>query len=467
MELNAPDSPNRAPSAQRQSQAAPDRAEGLDSTPGVPRTTSVALPPPGVEDLEREFRVEWEIDVYAESPELAARKALGIHRNPESIATVFTVRDRNAPEVEPVQMDLTELDEPRGTLWWSADNMEEAKAWEEKYLGLGADKVELKPDTNSERVQVLITLNRGRANEIMGYEVEEEEWLIPEEPVLGSGPRPVQDAIAIPDCGRPTKPGTYLWGAWGQATEIVNIEDRAGELWQTSCGISRDARLSEFSDKGAWFGPIDLDQPGTGLRSPRVEPAPALPAVVPSSGEPAAEVGLVSALAARCRKVYDDALPGSPELQWEGYDWAVVELFQRIKETGIAEPLILLETLKGAGLAVDRYKAGENLLDEIHRAMDDLAGAAIHDVLKPFKEDSSLDFAGVRFVRDTWDNDDQTVIEIARVQVGYAGTGEDPIEWVDWAEAPGFMEDDDARHQLAMLGLHFVDYHTETYEVMV
>lgn len=405
MELNAPVSPERAHPSQLQTRGAQGGAEGLDSTPSSPRTSSVELPPPGAVDLpEREFRVGWEIDLYAGSPVAAAQKALGIHRNPESTADVFKVTDRARPEDGSHLVDLSELDE------------------------LGQPFVELQP---------------------------------------AEGPVRPGATIAIPDCGRPTKPGTYLWGAWGQATEIVNIEERAGELWQTSCGISSDARLSEFSDKGAWFGPIDLDQPGTGLRSPRVEPAPALPAVVPSSGEPAAEVGLVSALAARCRKVYDDALPGSPELQWEGYDWAVVELFQRIKETGIAEPLILLEKLKGDGQALNRYKAGENLLGHVHRAMDDLAGAAIHDVLKPFKEDPSLDFAGVRFVRGTWENDDRTVVEIARVQVGYAGTGEGPIEWVDWADAPGFMEDDDARHQLAMLGLHFVDYHTETYEVMV
>ena len=127
----------------------------------------------------------------------------------------------------------------------------------------------------------------------------------------------------------------------------------------------------------------------------------------------------------------------------------------------------LLEALKGNGSALERYKAGDSLLGEIHGAMNDQAGAAIHDVLKPFKEDPSLDFAGVRFVRGVWENDDQTVVEIARVQVGYAGTGEVPIEWVDWDEAPGFMEDDEARYNLAMLGLHFVDYHTRTYEVLI
>lgn len=40
------------------------------------------------------YRVKWEIDIFTESnPEDAAREALRIQRNPESIATVFDVRD--------------------------------------------------------------------------------------------------------------------------------------------------------------------------------------------------------------------------------------------------------------------------------------------------------------------------------------------------------------------------------------
>jgi hypothetical protein len=135
--------------------------------------------------------------------------------------------------------------------------------------------------------------------------------------------------------------------------------------------------------------------------------------------------------------------------------------------SGIEEPLALLEALKGDGTALDRYMAGKRLIGEVHQVMDDLAGAAIHDLLKPFKEDKSLDFAGIRFLAGTWENEDRTVVEIAWVQVGYAGNGEGPIEWVSWDEAPGFMEDDNARHELAMLGLHFVNYHKQTYEVLI
>jgi len=37
------------------------------------------------------YYVEWTIDIEADSPREAAEKALAIHRNPESTATVFSV----------------------------------------------------------------------------------------------------------------------------------------------------------------------------------------------------------------------------------------------------------------------------------------------------------------------------------------------------------------------------------------
>lgn len=40
---------------------------------------------------EKTYRVSWEIDVTANSHKEAAKKALEIQRNPESIATVFKV----------------------------------------------------------------------------------------------------------------------------------------------------------------------------------------------------------------------------------------------------------------------------------------------------------------------------------------------------------------------------------------
>lgn len=38
-----------------------------------------------------EYLVQWEMPIEADSPLEAAQKALRIHRNPESIATIFTV----------------------------------------------------------------------------------------------------------------------------------------------------------------------------------------------------------------------------------------------------------------------------------------------------------------------------------------------------------------------------------------
>ncbi len=37
------------------------------------------------------FHVTWEMSIDAETPEDAARQALEIHRDPESVATVFAV----------------------------------------------------------------------------------------------------------------------------------------------------------------------------------------------------------------------------------------------------------------------------------------------------------------------------------------------------------------------------------------
>jgi hypothetical protein len=44
-------------------------------------------------------RVLWEIDIDADTPVEAARKALAIHRDPESIATVFDVIDKRGKRV--------------------------------------------------------------------------------------------------------------------------------------------------------------------------------------------------------------------------------------------------------------------------------------------------------------------------------------------------------------------------------
>lgn len=57
----------------------------------------------------KNYFVTWEIDIEAENAEAAARKALAIQRNPDSIATVFKVHEADAQET--VTIDLTLLDE--------------------------------------------------------------------------------------------------------------------------------------------------------------------------------------------------------------------------------------------------------------------------------------------------------------------------------------------------------------------
>lgn len=53
------------------------------------------------------YRVMWEIDIDADTPQEAAEQALAIQRNPESIATVFSVAEWNAMNGEFVTIDLT------------------------------------------------------------------------------------------------------------------------------------------------------------------------------------------------------------------------------------------------------------------------------------------------------------------------------------------------------------------------
>ena len=56
------------------------------------------------------YRVHWEIDLDADSPREAAEQALTIHRNPESIATVFDVTDETG-HTEHIDLDAAEDEE--------------------------------------------------------------------------------------------------------------------------------------------------------------------------------------------------------------------------------------------------------------------------------------------------------------------------------------------------------------------
>ncbi len=57
-----------------------------------------------------EYRITWEIDLDADSPREAAEQALCIHRNPESIATVFDVTDETG-HTERIDLDEAEDEE--------------------------------------------------------------------------------------------------------------------------------------------------------------------------------------------------------------------------------------------------------------------------------------------------------------------------------------------------------------------
>ena len=56
----------------------------------------------------RQYYVEWRIDVWASSPEEAARKALDLQRHPGSLATVFHVATDDGFVVVDVDPDLNE-----------------------------------------------------------------------------------------------------------------------------------------------------------------------------------------------------------------------------------------------------------------------------------------------------------------------------------------------------------------------
>ncbi len=47
-----------------------------------------------------EYRVKWEVDLIANSPEDAARQALEIQRDLGSVASVFTVTDEDGKVTE-------------------------------------------------------------------------------------------------------------------------------------------------------------------------------------------------------------------------------------------------------------------------------------------------------------------------------------------------------------------------------
>ncbi len=57
------------------------------------------------------YRLTWVIDLDADSPEAAARQALAIQRDPESIALVFDVEWHNGRHIDSAYIDLMETDD--------------------------------------------------------------------------------------------------------------------------------------------------------------------------------------------------------------------------------------------------------------------------------------------------------------------------------------------------------------------
>jgi hypothetical protein len=64
---------------------------------------------PGKRKKEKQYRVFWEIDVWAKTPRAAAKQALEIQRDPESIATHFRVRMRGGRMKKDSEIDLLKM----------------------------------------------------------------------------------------------------------------------------------------------------------------------------------------------------------------------------------------------------------------------------------------------------------------------------------------------------------------------
>jgi len=67
-----------------------------------------------------------------------------------------------------------------GTLWWHFDNKTEAESWiaENKERGVSNIRIQNRPDSSI--VEVIFDIEKDRVQDVLGYEPEEDEWLIEE-----------------------------------------------------------------------------------------------------------------------------------------------------------------------------------------------------------------------------------------------------------------------------------------------
>ena len=61
--------------------------------------------------MDKEYRVTWEIDVSAESPLDAVKQAHEMARDPDSIATVYGVREVGQEKMEIIDLGYAEENE--------------------------------------------------------------------------------------------------------------------------------------------------------------------------------------------------------------------------------------------------------------------------------------------------------------------------------------------------------------------
>lgn len=63
-------------------------------------------------------------------------------------------------------------------MWWIADNDAEAVEMKADLEAKGCKIVKDKKEDESERHHIIFSLPKAKANEMLGYQVEEEEWLV-------------------------------------------------------------------------------------------------------------------------------------------------------------------------------------------------------------------------------------------------------------------------------------------------